>query len=234
MIKRFKRNERGRDFLISDIHGCFDQLEAALKQHGFNPDDDRCFAVGDLIDRGPRSPAALDWLDRPWFHTCMGNHEEMLLSAQTDEPIRLSWLYMNGGAWWLEVDAATRSRFLQVVDRLPLALEVETPFGCVGIVHADVPAGLSWPAFIQALAAGDTDARETALWSRARVEQRVTTPVAGIDRVVCGHSITPDRRIHRKGNVWFIDTGAFTPESGGSLTVLPIDMLFSTTGAQRA
>lgn len=233
MIKRYTKNDKGRDFLISDIHGCYDQLEAALEQHEFNPEGDRCFAVGDLIDRGPSSPAALEWLARPWFHTCMGNHEDMLLNAQSHEPTRLSWLYMNGGTWWLETDTETRSRFLQAIPLLPLAIEVETPFGCVGIVHADVPAGRSWPEFVQALEADDPDACYTALWSRARAERRVSTPVTGIDRVVCGHSITPDRRIHRKANVWFIDTGAYTPETGGTLTVLPVEKLFRTTGGQQ-
>ena len=51
--------------------------------------------------------------------------------------------------------------------------------------------------------------------------------MAGIDQVVCGHTIMPDRRIHRYANVWFIDTGAFLSNTrSGHLTLLPLDSLF--------
>jgi serine/threonine protein phosphatase 1 len=227
MIQRYAENQTGRDFVISDIHGCFDQLEAALDQQGFDPAQDRCFAVGDLIDRGPHSPAALEWLGKPWFHSCLGNHEAMLLAAQDDETIMLNWTLLNGGAWWNETDAALREQFLHAAAGLPLAMEIQAGPGRVGIVHADVPAHLAWPAFLAALEAGDAEAHNTALWSRDRADGWVHTPVAGIDRVVCGHTINTNRKIRIVGNVWLIDTGAYAQASNGHLTVLPLPVLFS-------
>jgi serine/threonine protein phosphatase 1 len=107
-------------------------------------------------------------------------------------------------------------------------MEIETGRGRVGIVHADIPEGMSWPVFTAALETGDAAARQTALWSRRRADARVTAPVEGIDRVVCGHTITPDRMIHRLANVWFIDTGAFlTGTWGGHLTLLSLESLFT-------
>ena len=227
MIQRYALNPTGRDFVISDIHGCFDQLETALDRQGFDPARDRCFAVGDLIDRGPYSPAALEWLAQPWFHSCMGNHEEMLLAAQDDETIMLNWTLLNGGAWWDEADAALREQFLHAAAGLPLAMEIQAGPGRVGIVHADVPAHLAWAAFLAALEAGDPEAHNTALWSRDRADGWVQTPVAGIDRVVCGHTINANRKIRIVGNVWLIDTGAYAQASNGHLTVLPLPVLFS-------
>jgi len=72
LIRRFARNPLGRDLAVGDIHGYFSQLEQALDQAGFDPVRDRLFSVGDLTDRGPDCPQALEWLARPWFHPVCG------------------------------------------------------------------------------------------------------------------------------------------------------------------
>lgn len=38
-----------------DIRGCFNRLQAGLELLGFDPDKDRLFSVGDLVDWGPES-----------------------------------------------------------------------------------------------------------------------------------------------------------------------------------
>jgi len=224
VVRRFAANPVGRDFIVGDIHGCFERLSKALERVDFDPARDRCFSVGDLVDRGPDSPAALQWLARPWFHACLGNHDDMALEAAAGRGDVLWWVALNGGAWWLKADAASRERFRAALTGLPLVQELQTPQGRIGLVHADVPAGQSWPEFLRALEDGDEDARQTALWGRARAGGAIRQPVAGIDRVVCGHTITPDHRIHVVGNVWMIDTGAFLPD--GHLTLLPVSRLF--------
>jgi serine/threonine protein phosphatase 1 len=60
---------------VGDIHGHFQRLQQCLEAVGFDPAVDRLFSVGDLVDRGPHSEAALDWLAQPWFHAVQGNHE---------------------------------------------------------------------------------------------------------------------------------------------------------------
>ncbi len=230
-VQRFAINAAGRDFAVGDIHGCFDQLRAALSRMLFDPEHDRMFATGDLVDRGPRSAVALEWLGQPWFHSCLGNHESMRLDEP--DPARLAlWLLLNGGEWWFAISEAAREQFLAAFARLPYALEVQTAHGGVGIVHADVPGRLSWPQFLQALMTGDPEAREAALWSRQRAEGRLTAPVADIERVVCGHTIMADGKPWVVGNVWLIDTGAFLLPPHGDLTVFPLDELF-TDSARR-
>lgn len=233
IVQRFEANRAGRDFVVGDVHGCFDQLEAWLDALAFDPRRDRAFAVGDLIDRGPHSALALAWMARPWFHSCIGNHEELLLTSP-DNPYRQRLWYANGGEWWLALNRAQRAQFAAAVQQLPVAIELASPHGRVGIVHADVPAAMDWPQFTAALEAGDSEVRDTALWGRDRAEGRVTSPVAGIERVVCGHTITPDRRVHTVGNMWLIDTGAFSGQDTAGLTVLNVADLFAadTPGAR--
>jgi len=230
IVQRYERNRRGRDYVVGDIHGCFEALRRALDEVKFVAETDRLFCVGDLIDRGPRSTDTLEWLARPWFHACLGNHEDMALRSLSEPELMFGWVTLNGGEWWLALDSASRATYLAAFRRLPVAMEIETVHGNVGIVHADVPADFSWQAFIEALESGDLNARQTALWSRRRADGLVANPVEGIDRVVCGHTITPDCAIHIYANVWFIDTGAFLTDAlGGHLSLLSLDRLFQVS-----
>lgn len=77
---RHPANTLGRDFVVGDLHGCVDVLRALLHDVRFDPARDRLFSVGDLVDRGPASEAALELLDRPWCHVVRGNHEEVPVS----------------------------------------------------------------------------------------------------------------------------------------------------------
>ena len=53
LVQRFTQNTRGRDFVVGDLHGCFDHLRVMLEHIQFNRVTDRLFCVGDLVDRGP-------------------------------------------------------------------------------------------------------------------------------------------------------------------------------------
>lgn len=59
-IQRLPRNERGRDFVIGDLHGCFDELMLLMQHVRFDMTVDRLIAVGDLVDRGPRPRDCLE------------------------------------------------------------------------------------------------------------------------------------------------------------------------------
>ena len=235
IVQRFEPNPRGRDFVVGDIHGCFAALRRALEGARFDACCDRLFSVGDLIDRGPCSAEALDWLNKPWFHACIGNHEDMALQSQLDDHVLGGWLLFNGGEWWLSQDSEARSRYLEAFRKMPVAMQVDTARGHLGIVHADIPLESGWQDFVQALERGDSEARRAAIWSRRRAEGCIARPVEGIDAVVCGHTITADFRVHRLANVWFIDTGAFLSASGGGrLTLLTLNSVLEDSGPHRA
>ncbi len=206
-VLRFGLNERGRDFVVGDIHGMFEHLGRLLEDIEFDSNTDRLFSVGDLVDRGPESSRALEWLDKPWFYACRGNHEQFAIDS--DDPEQLDvWVNFNGGEWWLDLDDNEQAAFRQRFIELPMALEVETRWGRVGIVHADVPPLLPWERFMDLLETHDRDAVLYAMWSRNRISGLCTSlPVTGsVQRVYCGH--TPTRETVQIDNVFYIDTGA--------------------------
>lgn len=207
LVARYGVNGLGRDFVVGDLHGMFAHLRALLDAVNFMPKADRLFSVGDLIDRGPASRDALQWLRQPWFHACRGNHEQFAIDSIDPEQLEV-WVRQNGGEWWLDAGPSEQALIRERFQRLPMAIEVTTHAGLVGIVHADVPPGLTWEKFTALLEAGNADAAFYALWSRRRIqENRASRPITGrVERVYCGH--TPTRGTLRVGNVWFIDTGA--------------------------
>lgn len=215
-VQRFEPNPCGRDWVVGDIHGQFRLLEGALDRIGFDAARDRLFSVGDLIDRGEDSAAALEWLRRDRFHAVRGNHEQMALDARSDPEAAQVWR-LNGGEWWDAVTPAVRSQLLQLFETLPIAIEVATSAGAVGIVHADLPEGVEWPRFLERLERYDCSATETALWSRRRVHHRREAEVKGAVAVYCGHTVVGAPL--RLGNVHFIDTGAYAT---GRLTLVPL------------
>lgn len=220
-VARFPRNRRGTDYVVGDIHGMYHLLDAELGRVGFNSRRDRLFSVGDLVDRGPDSARALEFIKRPWFHAVRGNHDQFVIDARSD-PL---WFGENGGAWWQTAHPQTRRALSRRFQQLPFAIEVETASGTVGLVHADIPGGTDWTSFIEQVES-EPVLQQTALWGRNRFYQQDRSGVGGIWRMYCGHSITRDFRPTVLGNVWFIDTGAWCQtlgETQARLTVLPID-----------
>ena len=138
-IQRFETNAIGRDFAVGDIHGCFAALHKAMDTIGFDPDVDRIFSVGDLVDRGPESHEVLDWLDQPWFHAVCGNHDLMAWCRALGKPFLEVDHLFHGGEWLDDLSSDEINRIGQRLAALPLALEVQTPNGPVGLMHADCP-----------------------------------------------------------------------------------------------
>lgn len=234
LVRRFARNTLGRDLIVGDVHGCFDALSAALAAVAFDPECDRLFSVGDLVDRGPQSDLALEWLARPWFFAVSGNHEDMAMRWPEGREVGGAWVrnmsagtYLaNGGAWNIGNPVDVSREFAEAFKALPVAIELETSAGLVGIVHADVP-GLSWPAFVQALehpqlsSGARAGLVDRAQWSRDRIDNLFREEVAGVRAVVVGH--TPVDAHTTLGNVHYIDTKGWRP--GGRFTLLSAETL---------
>lgn len=213
-VVRFPRNLQGRDFVLGDVHGMFPHLQRLMERVDFDPTVDRIFCVGDLVDRGPRSAAVIDWLAQEWFFSCRGNHEHFAIYSVDPEELDF-WVRYNGGAWWLDLSIEQQALYRSAFLRLPLAMEVETDDGVVGVVHADVPPALQWNQFSDFLRVRNEDVLHYALFSRNRIYGINTSrPVsgAGVVRVYCGH--TPVREIVQVDNVHFIDTAAVYAAEG--------------------
>ncbi len=90
-----RRGDHGPFDIIGDVHGCFDELAVLLGELGYqirpdgsgaaHPDGRRAFFAGDLVDRGPATPAVLrlvmGMVDDGDALCIPGNHEAKLLRA---------------------------------------------------------------------------------------------------------------------------------------------------------
>ena len=144
--------------IVGDIHGEYDALLQLLARLGYDaegghPDGRRLVFIGDLCDRGPDSPAVVEWVlaavARGRAQCLLGNHELMLLLGDSRESLR--WFLdpshpemQPGGKYehCRPVPPERKSAFLAFFASLPLVLERAD----LRLVHA------AWrPASIQAL-----------------------------------------------------------------------------------
>lgn len=210
----FDQNTAGRDFIVGDIHGCFDAMRALMAKIAFDENIDRMFSVGDLVDRGPQSHEAVEWLAKPWFHAVRGNHEQMAIDHVAGQSVD-SMYRANGGSWFLALPKPEQNDTARIFGRMPLLIEIDAGNnGLIGIVHAD-PVFDNWE-LLKANIHADR-VRLMAVWSRTRITEGIESPVASVSAVVVGHTIL--RQPKQLGNVIFIDTGAI---AGNALTMLEL------------
>lgn len=219
-IQRHEANRAGRDFAVGDIHGHFTRLRQTLQALGFDPARDRLFSVGDLVDRGPQSEQALDWLAQPWFYAVQGNHEDYAVRHYQRGLVDVDNYRYYGGGWFLDLPRERQRPYAEAFASLPLAREIETALGLVVVVHADSPSR-TWHAVERTLRDHRRRARSRAQWSRERLSSGDESGVAGVRAVVVGH--TPVARPVVLGNVHHIDTAGWTEE--GYFTVLDLATL---------
>lgn len=143
------------NFIIGDVQGCCDALDALLEEIGFSPSRDHLWLLGDLVNRGPQSLAALRRLQALGgaADCLLGNHDLHLLAvAEGARPLKrqdtladilaapdrdglLAWLrgrqlaaYDSG---WLLVHAGVAPQWDRAMT-LSLASEVETVLRSAG------------------------------------------------------------------------------------------------------
>lgn len=212
-------NEDGRDFIVGDLHGCYDELLAMMTYVKFNPVEDRIISVGDLIDRGRKSYECLKLLDNPWFYSTRGNHEDMMYqSLVTGDPSWINDWKNNGGSWawdWNFVATVDRGMLVnKYLKNLPLVITVGEGKDRYNVLHAEIHNGLT-PVTDEDIDkwefknANPTYMRERVLWSRAIIQGRLYTKAheiqKGMSITYCGH--TPIDDVVRKGAQVYIDTG---------------------------
>jgi serine/threonine protein phosphatase 1 len=210
MIKHFQENKLGTDYVVGDIHGCFDAVQKELDLIGFDPEKDRLFSVGDLVDRGTQSEECLDWLSKHWFHPVRGNHEQMAIDFITYPDT--SCYLANGGAWFINLPRSHQRIYADEFEQLPIGIAVHVGNKTFGVVHADVPGGC-WTKFEEN--SDNESYQNVAMWDRSRIQNKSKAFVENVELVYVGH--TPLKEVVVLGNVIYIDTGAVF---GHGITIL--------------
>jgi len=106
-------------YIVGDIQGCYDPLQRLLEKIAFNPDVDRLWCPGDLVNRGKQSLETLRLLESlgASFSMTLGNHDLYLL--------REHWRFPDGGSANHEIDvilhAADREKLTGWLQQQPLA-----------------------------------------------------------------------------------------------------------------
>jgi len=218
-IDHYSRNTVGRDLVVGDVHGCFSKLDVALRRIGFN-DNDRLFMLGDLIDRGPESHLVLDFFKRhPNAVSIMGNHEDSLVRVIDKEQDPITHLHSYGGMWITrlgidhDLPIEILDEFAAFFRKLPIAIELKTSRGLVAMVHACCPYR-EWVSFRMDASEGQLHKR-TVLSSREFAERDEPQHVDDVLAVLVGHHSFGTGRFEVKGNVHYLDTGAW--EKAGAI-----------------
>ena len=142
-------------YAISDIHGCFDEFMEALELVSFG-DDDELYILGDILDRGPKIDACIEWLiahdangKESNVHFIMGNHEEMAdwsfigkwSEFKLDEVCSHDWKF-NGARETIKqmrrLDPKVVDAFGRLVRKAPKALGVQVGDEFVFLCHAGI------------------------------------------------------------------------------------------------
>lgn len=206
-----QQNAGGRDFIVGDLHGEVSLLRKALDTLQFDEKQDRLFALGDLIDRGENSFEMLQYLKQPWFFSCLGNHESMLLDYIQNPYQGTKSLWVgNGGHWYFSLTPTQAEIANQLVIEKPYwAITLETCQYKIGLIHADLPSPCHWSQFIEGLPSNMVR-QHTCLWERYRAQGLAKDDVMDVDLVFMGHTVMSSAT--QFGNCWFIDTGACIPK----------------------
>lgn len=203
----------GRLFLVTDIHGHYDVLKAALDSVKFKLGIDTLVCAGDLIDRGPDSMETIEFFtnredDR--IYSVLGNHDQFAVNGLNMQAQRV-W-FGNGGGWALLGGSKERLAYLkELASSLPLAITIEFQGRKYGVVHAH-PAFDDWDELVATLEEGSPTKSvvDCLLWERGVVEDKLnyqidTDPVKNVGVVFHGHTVVKDPLL--VGNRLHFDTG---------------------------
>ncbi len=221
-----------RVLVAGDVHGSFHLLEEQLAALQYNPASDALVLLGDLIDRGINSNAALEWIDKPNVFRVRGNHEE-IAAMVADGTADKKWALKSGASWLYEHEPDDRKRIAVRLNDAPCALQVRTPGGRdVGMTHADCPSEWAWVREVLEQPEHPQHAAmiNHCIWRRSVIQgllenaqatngkPRFRAQVTGVDHLFHGHTIIAQPFAHDDRS--WIDTGAVARDK---LTVVDVD-----------
>ncbi len=74
-----------RTIFIGDVHGCFVELCELINKIKLNASD-RVILLGDLVNKGPRSAAVVNYVKNQGFEAILGNHDYEYIQGSNQNP----------------------------------------------------------------------------------------------------------------------------------------------------
>ncbi len=199
-------------YIVGDLHGCYQLLMNKLSATKFDFESDLLLCTGDLVDKGKENLECISLLQKSWFKTVKGNHEEMCIKGQFDSKLR-QLHERNGGEWFYQLPLHDQHEIIKSFEDLPIVIELSLENKKIGVVHADIDIH-DWEAFKTNIEQGDysipgiTSAYKNALWGRGRIKNYSNDydVVENIDVIYLGHTIV--REMTQIDNCYYIDVGS--------------------------
>jgi serine/threonine protein phosphatase 1 len=215
-------------YCISDIHGCLDEFTELLQAIEFSANDE-LYIIGDVIDRGPKPIACLEFvMKQSNARMLLGNHEDMMLdyyNCSAEDRGYHNWLNNGGQETIRDFDALSnddRRAILNWLAERELYADITVGGRKFFLSHAGLNPDRHHPS---EPARGQRT--NDLLWMREKFFKR---SIRGEHTYIFGHTPTPNRGLHslRTSSAWVsprknqinIDSGCVY---GGKLCALRLD-----------
>jgi protein phosphatase len=225
-----RRDLSGPFDIVGDVHGCCDELEDLLALLGYRidrqgedvyvtpPPGRTLVLVGDLVDRGPRTPdvlrIAMSMAEQGTALCVEGNHDNKFVRWLSGANVKPAHGLQASIDQMAEEDPAFRAAVRKFLGSLPPWLWLDG--GALAVAHAGLKQemiGKSGGKVRSFALYGDTTGETDGFGNPVRLNWALD--YRGDAAVVYGHVAGPD--VQAINNTWCIDTGCCF---GGALTAL--------------
>lgn len=130
-------------YVISDIHGHYDEFQEMLSKINFT-DEDEMIIAGDIVDRGPKSLEMIKYVmnHKDNISMIMGNHEYMMLNCYKHGSLdNFNIWFSNGGkSTYSQIEECSDDEINYIISwikTLSYSIEIEVGEKVYVICHAD-------------------------------------------------------------------------------------------------
>ncbi|MNO40131.1 Serine/threonine-protein phosphatase 1 [compost metagenome] len=200
-----------RKLVISDIHGCYDELSELLSKVKYIPSEDQLILLGDYCDRGPKSKEVIEQVRRLVQQgndviALRGNHDQLFIDAMENNENAI-WIENGGlstiqsyvGKDWFKTgfnypEYNKAKAFIKMYYQHHIDFLKSLPLYAEDDRHLFTHAGID-PAY-----SGDLQSHpdNIFLWG---TKQFISSDHLLSKNVVFGH--IPTKRIHASADIWF-------------------------------